>query len=88
MTQSELKIRQALAWLVFATFVCGFFWGPVGAWTGPIMGVWFIGTQRIRPGFLWILAIGFVPLLCVTGGCWERIPAWAHFSFSQRPLSA
>ncbi len=61
MTQAELKIRQGFGWLVFATFVCGFFWGPMGAWTGPIMGVWFIGTQRIRAGFLWILAIGFIP---------------------------
>ncbi len=61
MTQFELKVRQGFGWLVLAAFVCGFFWSPVGAWTGPILGVWFVGTQRIRAGFLWILAIGFVP---------------------------
>ena len=61
MTQFELKVRQGFGWLVLAAFVCGFFWSPVGAWTGPIIGVWFVGTQRLRAGFLWILAIAFVP---------------------------
>ncbi|MFZ0393925.1 MAG: class I SAM-dependent methyltransferase [Terracidiphilus sp.] len=61
MTQSELKVRQGFAWLVLATFVCGLFWSPVGAWTGPILGLWFVGTQRLRAGFLWIFAIAFVP---------------------------
>jgi ubiquinone/menaquinone biosynthesis C-methylase UbiE len=60
-TKTELKVRQGFGWLIFATFVCGFFWSPVGAWIGPIMGVWFIGTQRLGPGFVWMLAFGFVP---------------------------
>lgn len=61
MTQSELKILQGFAWLVLAAFVCGFFFNPIGAWTGPILGLWFVGTQRVRPGFVWILAFAFVP---------------------------
>jgi len=35
----------------------------VGRWTGPILGVWFVGTQKPRRGFLWLLAFGFIPSL-------------------------
>ena len=60
-TQAELKVRQGFAWLIFAIFICGLFWSPVGMWTGPIMGVWFVGTQKVRGGFLWLLAFAFGP---------------------------
>jgi ubiquinone/menaquinone biosynthesis C-methylase UbiE/uncharacterized protein YbaR (Trm112 family) len=54
---------QALAWAVAILFVLGFFLPLVGAWTGPILGVWFVGTQRPRRGFLWLVAFAFIPSL-------------------------
>lgn len=59
--QAGLKVRQGVAWALFAVFVAGWFWDPVGAWTGPILGVWFVGTQKLRSGFAWLLAITLVP---------------------------
>ncbi len=59
------------AWAVATLFVLGFFLSPVGAWTGPIMGVWFVGTQKPRRGFLWMLAFSFIPSL-IFG--WRKFP--------------
>jgi len=58
MSISVLRIRQFLAWAVTGLFILGFFVDPVGMWTGPILGVWFIGTQKPRRGFIWMFAIG------------------------------
>jgi ubiquinone/menaquinone biosynthesis C-methylase UbiE len=44
-----------IAWAVVCIFLLGFFYSPVGTWTGPILGAWFVGTQRLRRGFLWML---------------------------------
>jgi len=52
---------QIVAWVVATLFALGFFIPLVGAWTGPILGVWFVGTQKPRRGFLWIVAFSFVP---------------------------
>ena len=54
---------QITAWAVFSLFVIGFFYSPVGQWTGPILGVWFVGTQKPRRGFLWMLVLSFLPHL-------------------------
>jgi ubiquinone/menaquinone biosynthesis C-methylase UbiE/uncharacterized membrane protein YhaH (DUF805 family) len=62
---------QIVAWAVFSTFILGFFLSFIGALTGPIMGTWFILTQRPRRGFLWALAINFVPSLLFG---WRKIP--------------
>ncbi|MGA9671875.1 MAG: methyltransferase domain-containing protein, partial [Terracidiphilus sp.] len=37
----------------------------------PILGVWFVGTQKPRRGFLWMLAFSFIPSL-IFG--WRKIP--------------
>ena len=52
--------KQILAWAIFGLFVLGFFLHPVGIWTGPIMGVWLVGTQRPLRGILWLALIGMV----------------------------
>ncbi|HME57932.1 MAG TPA: methyltransferase domain-containing protein [Terracidiphilus sp.] len=65
------RISQIVAWVVASLFILGFFFSQVGAWTGPILGVWFVGTQRLRRGFLWMLAIAVVPSL-IFG--WRKIP--------------
>jgi ubiquinone/menaquinone biosynthesis C-methylase UbiE len=54
---------QTVAWIVAILFVSGNFVSQVGAWTGPIMGVWFVGTQMPRRGFLWLMAFSFIPHL-------------------------
>jgi ubiquinone/menaquinone biosynthesis C-methylase UbiE len=62
---------QIMAWAVASLFILGFIFSQVGAWTGPIQGTWFVGTQKPRRGFLWMMAIGFVPGL-IFG--WRKIP--------------
>ena len=62
---------QIIAWAVAGTFILGFFLSPIGAFTGPIMGAWFIGTQRPRRGFLWIVAINLITSLLFG---WRKIP--------------
>jgi len=54
---------QVTAWVVGCIFLFGFFLSQVGEWTGPILGVWFIGTQKPRRGFLWMLTINVVSSL-------------------------
>jgi ubiquinone/menaquinone biosynthesis C-methylase UbiE len=60
-----------VAWLIAGLFVSGFFFSSVDAWTGPILGVWFVGTQKPRRGFLWMLAFVFLPSLLFG---WRKIP--------------
>ena len=62
---------QIVAWPVASLFVLGFFFSSVGAWTGPILGVWFVGTQKPRRGFLWMMAFAFVPSLIFE---WRKFP--------------
>ena len=54
---------QIVAWLVASLFILGFFLDPIGNWTGPVLGTWFVGTQRLRRGFIWMLTFAFVPAL-------------------------
>ncbi len=62
---------QTVACVVAALFTLGFIFPLIGAWTGPLGGVWFVGTQKPRRGFLWMLAFGFIPSL-IFG--WRKIP--------------
>jgi ubiquinone/menaquinone biosynthesis C-methylase UbiE len=65
------RSSQIVAWAVASLFVLGFFFNPVGVWTGPILGVWFVGTQKPRRGFQWMVAISFIPSL-IFG--WRNFP--------------
>jgi ubiquinone/menaquinone biosynthesis C-methylase UbiE len=65
------RLAQIVAWIVTGLFLSGFFLQQTGSWTGPILGVWFVGTQRLRRGFLWMLAFNVVPGL-IFG--WRKIP--------------
>ena len=47
---------QIFAWAIFGLFILGFFFPLTGAWTGAILGVWFVGTQKPLRGFLWLIA--------------------------------
>ncbi|MGO9775993.1 MAG: hypothetical protein ACLPM3_05345, partial [Terracidiphilus sp.] len=65
------RSSQILAWFVASLFILGFFLSSVGAWTGPILGAWFVGTQKPRRGFLWMLAFSFIPSLLFG---WRNFP--------------
>jgi ubiquinone/menaquinone biosynthesis C-methylase UbiE len=65
----HIRIKQILSWGILGIFVAGFFWS-VGMWTGPILGAWLVGTQRVRRGFLWLMAFTFLPMLV---GNWRAV---------------
>jgi len=65
------RSKQVVAWMVVCIFLLGFFYSPVGTWTSPILGAWFVGTQRLRRGFLWML--GFA-LLFASPHLWRHLP--------------
>lgn len=68
---SRVGFKKIAAWIVACIFVLGFFIGPVGAFTGPVMSAWFVGTQRVRRGFLWML--GFAVLFGLPH-LWRGLP--------------
>ncbi len=57
---SSLRRKQIASWVVVSIFVLGFFITPVGVWTGPVLGAWFVGTQRVWRGF--VLMVGLAVL--------------------------
>lgn len=63
--------KQIVAYVVLGVFLLGFFYSPLGTWTGPILGAWFVGTQRVRRGFLWMC--GFA-LLFALPHLWHGFP--------------
>jgi ubiquinone/menaquinone biosynthesis C-methylase UbiE len=65
------RSSQIVAWAVVSLFVAGTFLSVVGVWTGPVTGVWFVGTQKPRRGFLWLLAFTFLPSLFAD---WRKFP--------------
>lgn len=65
------RCSQIFAWAAACLFVLGFFYSLVGEWTGPILGVWFVGTQKPRRGFLWMMAFAFLPSLLFD---WHNFP--------------
>jgi ubiquinone/menaquinone biosynthesis C-methylase UbiE len=65
------RSSQIVGWAVLSLFVAGNFLSVVGAWTGPVIGVWLVGTQKPRRGFLWLLALSFLPGFFAH---WRKIP--------------
>ena len=65
------RSSQIVAWAVASLFLLGFFLSQVGEWTGPILGVWFVGTQKPRRGFLWMMAFTYIPGLIIE---WRKFP--------------
>jgi ubiquinone/menaquinone biosynthesis C-methylase UbiE len=56
----RLRYRRIASWALVCLFVLGFFIPQIGIFTGPTLGVWFVGTQRILRGFLWMLIFGLL----------------------------
>ncbi len=61
---------QSAACAVASVFLLGFFIHAIGMWTGIILGVWFVGTQRLGRGFLWMAALSLLPSVLAT---WHRL---------------
>ena len=57
---------QSAACVVASLFLLGFFIHAIGMWTGVILGVWFVGTQRLGRGFLWMAALSLLPSVLAT----------------------
>jgi ubiquinone/menaquinone biosynthesis C-methylase UbiE len=66
-----VRRKKVVAWAALGVFLFGFFYSPVGTWTGAILGAWFVGTQRVRRGFLWMY--GFA-LLFALPHLWHQLP--------------
>jgi ubiquinone/menaquinone biosynthesis C-methylase UbiE/uncharacterized protein YbaR (Trm112 family) len=54
---SALIRKKMIAWAIFGLFVVGFFYSPIGIWTGVVLGAWFIGTQRPARGFVILVVL-------------------------------
>jgi ubiquinone/menaquinone biosynthesis C-methylase UbiE len=63
--------KQMLGWAVASLFVLGFFFSVLGAWTGAMLGVWFVGTQKPGRGFLWMMGFTLLPSLVAN---WRKFP--------------
>lgn len=63
---SQNRLLQFTAYAIVATFVLGFFISSIGAWTGPILAAWFIGTQKPWRGFF-LLACLTILLNLISG---------------------
>jgi len=57
---SPSRLLQFWAYAIVAIFVLGFFIPAVGVWAGPILGAWFIGTQKPWRGFLLLAVINII----------------------------
>jgi len=64
---------QIAAWIAALTVVAGWITPVVGACTGTILGAWFVRTQKLLRGLLWMMVFSLIsgPL----GG-------WRHFPFA------
>jgi ubiquinone/menaquinone biosynthesis C-methylase UbiE len=60
-TARILRVRRIAAWSIFGLFLLGLFVPFIGMWTGPILGLWFVGTQRPMRGFVWLMVFALVP---------------------------
>ena len=54
-------IARLLAILAIGILILGFVYPTLGAWNGIIMSAWLIGTQKPWRGFLFVMAIAFIP---------------------------
>jgi ubiquinone/menaquinone biosynthesis C-methylase UbiE len=59
-SKGELRRQQIIGWIVLGVFAAGFFVPGIGAWTGPIMAVWFAGTQKPLRGYVWLSGFALI----------------------------
>ena len=54
------RLLKFAAVAITGIFVLGFVFSALGAWTGAVLGAWFIGTQKPWRGFLLLAGINFI----------------------------
>jgi ubiquinone/menaquinone biosynthesis C-methylase UbiE len=59
-TTSPNRLLQIAAVVIISIFALGFVFSSLGAWTGAVIGAWFIGTQKAGRGFLLLAGINFI----------------------------
>jgi ubiquinone/menaquinone biosynthesis C-methylase UbiE len=64
----HLQLRRAFAWLLVALFLAGFFVPAIDRYTGPLLGLWFTGTQQPLRGLVGLLLFTLVPGTISHGG--------------------
>jgi ubiquinone/menaquinone biosynthesis C-methylase UbiE len=57
---SQVRWVQMAAFTIVGLFAVGFVYSPIGVWTAAILSTWFIGTQKLWRGFLFMLAFTVV----------------------------
>ena len=68
LTALHLQLRRAFAWLLVALFLAGFFVPAIDRYTGPLLGLWFAGTQQPLRGLVGLLLFTLVPGAISHGG--------------------
>jgi uncharacterized protein YbaR (Trm112 family) len=54
------RLLQFATAAIVGIFLLGLVFSPVGAWAGPILAAWFIGTQKPWSGFAFLAGISFL----------------------------
>jgi ubiquinone/menaquinone biosynthesis C-methylase UbiE/uncharacterized protein YbaR (Trm112 family) len=80
---SALKRRKLIAWAICGLFVVGFFYSPIGFWTGAVLGTWFIATQRPARGFVILVVLN---CLLSLPSHWRIFLAGSGFVYEVRQL--
>ena len=62
------------AWVVVLVFVGGLFLSSIGIWTLPILGAWFIGTQKPVGGLAWLFASNLTLSIVAGWSGWMQTP--------------
>jgi ubiquinone/menaquinone biosynthesis C-methylase UbiE len=70
-TRDPRRPLQIAAFAAIGILVLGFVFSPVGAWTGPVLGAWLVGTQPAWRGYLLLSVINLVMTVAST---WHGAP--------------
>lgn len=62
------------AWAIVLVFAGGLLVRGIGIWTFPILGAWFIGTQRPLGGLVWLFAITLALSVVAGWSGWMQAP--------------
>lgn len=57
------RCLQLTTLVTVGLFTVGLVFAPLGAWTGAVIGAWFVSTQKLWRGFLWLTGVGIVSIL-------------------------
>ena len=79
----QALLKRAGAWTAAAMIATGLVWPPMTFWTGPLVGAWFISTQKPLGGTLQLVVIQAALTLVqglAAGWLWRSESVIAHLS--------